>query len=161
MFLLRKANFKHCFGKKIYLPKMRSKNLFQTKDKSCQNQGSITAVGILSKMNEQISEENARKIQELQMLEQNLQNFLIQKQAFQFEENEIINASEELKTSEGDVYKIVGQIMIKSQKNDLEKELKSKKELIQLRLKNIEKQEGLLREKATKLREELLKELKY
>ena len=112
-------------------------------------------------MNEQISEENARKIQELQMLEQNLQNFLIQKQAFQFEENEIINASEELKTSEGDVYKIVGQIMIKSQKNDLEKELKSKKELIQLRLKNIEKQEGLLREKALKLRDELLKELKH
>ena len=112
-------------------------------------------------MAEKISEENARKIQELQMLEQNLQNFLIQKQSFQFEENEVINASEELKNSEGDVYKIVGQIMIKSQKNALEKELKDKKGIIQLRIKNIEKQEGLLMEKATKLRDELIKDLKH
>jgi prefoldin beta subunit len=110
---------------------------------------------------EKINEDSLRKIQELQILEQSLQNFLIQKQAFQFEENEIISASEELKSSSDDVYKIVGQIMIKSNKQDLEKELKSKKELIQLRLKNIEKQENMLREKATALRQEVMKDMQH
>jgi prefoldin beta subunit len=108
----------------------------------------------------EMSEDNLRKLQELQILEQNLQNLIIQKQAFQFEENEIISASEEMKTSGDDVYKIVGQVMIKSNKQDLEKELKSKRELIQLRLKNMEKQENLLREKAMKLKEEVLKDIK-
>lgn len=105
-------------------------------------------------------EDSARKIQELQILEQNLQGFMMQKQAFQFEENEVINALEELKSADGDVYKIVGQVMIKTSKPELEKDLKSKKEIIQLRVKNIEKQEGILKEKAEKLREEVLKELK-
>jgi prefoldin beta subunit len=109
----------------------------------------------------EMNEENLRKLQELQLLEQNLQNLLIQKQAFQFEENEIINASEELKNSEDDVYKIIGQVMIKSNKNDLEKELKSKRELIQLRLKNIEKQENTLREKAVQLKNDVLKSIKH
>jgi len=108
----------------------------------------------------EMSEDNLRKLQELQIMEQNLQNLIIQKQAFQFEENEIISASEEMKTSGDDVYKIVGQVMIKSNKQDLEKELKNKRELIQLRLKNMEKQENLLREKAMKLKEEVLKDIK-
>ena len=106
-----------------------------------------------------ISEENLKKIQELQILEQNLQNILIQKQAFQFEENEIISALEELKNSEDDVYKIIGQVMVKSSKQNMEKELKSKKEIIQLRLKNLEKQESMLKDKAAALREEVLKEI--
>ena len=110
---------------------------------------------------ENLSEENIRKIQELQILEQNLQNILVQKQAFQFEENEIITASEELKNSNEEVYKIVGQIMIKSNKQDLEKELKSKRELVQLRIKNMEIQEGILREKVSELRENILKDIKH
>jgi prefoldin beta subunit len=112
-------------------------------------------------MEEKISEENLKKIQELQILEQNLQNLIMQKQAFQFEENDIITALEEMKSSGDEVYKIVGQVMIKSSKQTLEKELKSKKEIIELRLKNIEKQESALKERALKLREDVLKELKH
>jgi prefoldin beta subunit len=110
-------------------------------------------------MNANISEENLRKIQELQMLEQNLQNIMIQKQAFQFEENEIISALEEIKNSGDEVYKIIGQVMVKSNKQSMEKELKGKKELIELRLKNLEKQENMLKEKVTALRNEVLKEI--
>jgi prefoldin beta subunit len=109
----------------------------------------------------EMNEENLRKIQELQMLEQNLQSLILQKQAFQFEENEIINALEELKTSGEEVYKIVGQVMIKSNKQDLEKDLKSKRELVQLRLKNIEKQENVIRERAVKLKDEVLKDINH
>ena len=39
-----------------------------------------------------IDAETGKKIQELQILEQNLQNLLMQKQAFQIELNEIENA---------------------------------------------------------------------
>lgn len=109
----------------------------------------------------EMNQESLRKLQELQILEQNLQNLMIQKQAFQFEENEIINASEELKTSGDEVYKIVGQVMIKSNKAELEKELKSKRELIGLRLKNLEKQENAVREKAMSLKDEVLKDINH
>lgn len=110
-------------------------------------------------MNQNISEENLRKIQELQIMEQNLQNIMIQKQAFQFEENEIISALEEIKTSGDEVYKIIGQVMVKSNKQNMEKELKGKKDLIELRLKNLEKQENMLKERVTASRNELLKEI--
>jgi prefoldin beta subunit len=99
------------------------------------------------------------KIQELQLLEQNLQNILMQKQAFQIELNETDTALEEVKKSKDEVYKITGNIMIKSSKDSLLKELEEKKKLLELRLKAIEKQEASLAEKATVFREEIVKEI--
>ena len=78
-------------------------------------------------------------LMELQLLEQNLQNFLMQKQAQQIELNEIVAALseiEKLKTSE-QAYKIIGTVMIKSEKKDLKKELSEKKDILELRIKNI------------------------
>ncbi len=103
-----------------------------------------------------MDEETEKKIQELQTIEQNLQQILMQKQAFQMELNETETAEKELKNAKGDVYKIVGQIMVKSNKSETEKELKEKKDLLQLRLKAIEKQESSLTEKLTNLREEIV-----
>jgi len=105
-------------------------------------------------------EESARKIQELQILEQNLQNLAMQKQAFQLELNEIINALSELKETKDDVYKIVGSIMIKSKKEALDKDLNSKKDIIDLRIKNIEKQEETLKEQLLKKRENLMQSMR-
>lgn len=109
---------------------------------------------------EKINENLARKIQELQIIEQTLQNLMIQKQTFQLELNEALSALEELSEAKDEVYKIVGQIMVKAKKDSLEKELKSKKDLLELRVKNMEKQEHSLREKLEKLREEVMKEIK-
>src|SRR3990167_4852011 len=81
------------------------------------------------------------KVKELQLLEQNLGNLLFQKQTFQLELGEVTSASEELEASKGDVFKIVGNVMIKSSKERLKKELDEKKDLISLRMKSIEKQE--------------------
>lgn len=108
----------------------------------------------------EIDKETAKQIQELQMTEQSMQNLLLQKQAFLMESSETENALEELKKSGEEVYKIVGQIMIKTKKNALEKELKHKKEIINLRIKSIEKQEEGIKEHLTKKRDELLKKLK-
>ena len=109
---------------------------------------------------ESLNEETKNKIQELQILEQNLQNSLLQKQAFQLEFDETMNALEEVKKTNGDVYKIMSNVMIKVEKEGAEKELSQKKELLNLRINNIEKQEKLLKDKADKLREEIIKKIK-
>jgi len=103
-----------------------------------------------------MDKETEKQIQELQILEQNLQNILMQKQAFEYELNEAENALLELNNAEDEVYKIAGQIMIKSPKKDIQKSLEEKKQLLSLRLKAIDKQEMPLAEKLTKLREEVV-----
>ena len=95
------------------------------------------------------------KIQELQVLEQNLQNFLMQKQVFQVEVAEIMNALEELKSSSDEVYKIVGNIMLKAKKDSLNNELGDKRKILDLRIDSIEKQEKIIEEKISKLKKEL------
>jgi prefoldin beta subunit len=109
---------------------------------------------------ENLDEDTQRKIQEMQIFEQNFQQLLMQKQTFNFELNETDYALEELKKAEGEVFKVVGnQIIVKSTKDNLEKELIHKKELIELRLKNIDKQEKEFSEKLNALREELIKKI--
>jgi prefoldin beta subunit len=72
-------------------------------------------------------EDISKKIHELQNLEQNLQSMMVQKQSVQMELNEALNATEELKNSSGDVFKIVSGMMIKSERVTLQKELDEKK----------------------------------
>jgi prefoldin beta subunit len=111
-------------------------------------------------MEKKPSVEDTKKIEELQIAEQSIQNLLVQKQVFQLETVEAKNALDELKKSSGDVFKIVGNLMIKAQKEELEKELIKKKELMELKIKSIGKQEKELREQIEKTRTELLKKLK-
>lgn len=111
-------------------------------------------------MAEKISKDFQEKLQQLQLLEQNLQQFLLQKQAFQFELNETENALKEVKETKDDVFKLTGQIMIKASREDLEKELSQKKDILELRLKAIEKQESSFKKETEKLREEVMKNIK-
>ena len=110
-------------------------------------------------MDKKISQETAKEIQELQIFEQNLQNILLQRQAFQLELNETNLALQELKTADKEVFKIIGQVMLKTSKEDMEKDLKSKKEILELRSKNLEKQEDALKNKVMKLRDEIMKKI--
>lgn len=100
------------------------------------------------------------KIQEMQMLEQNLQNLLLQKQAFQMEQDETESSLQELETSGDEVFKVVGQLMIKTEKAKIKEELLNKKKIIDLRLKSIEKQEALFLSQLEKIRDEVIKERK-
>ena len=107
-----------------------------------------------------MAEDQNQKLQEMQFLEQNLQNLLMQKQAFQMELTENTAALKELNNSSDEVFKIVGQLMIKTDKSEMVKELESKDKILNLRMKSIEKQEEELTKKAEELREELMKGMK-
>lgn len=107
----------------------------------------------------EVPKETEQKIGQLQMLEQSLQNFLGQKQQFQIQLVEIESALSELEDTEK-AYKIVGNIMVESDKSELKNDLRSKKELVELRIRTIEKQESDIREKASKLQSEILKNIK-
>ena len=99
---------------------------------------------------------DAEKFQELQMLEQNLQNIMMQKQSFQMELSETQSALNEIKNSGDDVFKIVGQLMIKTEKSKISEELSSKERILEMRLKKMEQQESVFMEKLEKLREEVI-----
>jgi len=103
-------------------------------------------------------EKKEKMIKEIRFLEQNLQNIFIQKQAFQMELDEVKSAQDELKKSGDEIFKIIGQLMIKSSKDSIEKELSEKEEMINLRIKNLEIQEDLLSKKIEKLRNEVINE---
>jgi prefoldin beta subunit len=107
-----------------------------------------------------LDKETQQKIQELQGLEQNFQQVLMQKQAFQIELSETENALAEIVKSEDDVFKIVGNIMIKTDKKTTEEELKKKQELLSLRLKSIEGEEQNFTKQAEELRAEVMKKIK-
>ena len=99
------------------------------------------------------------KIAKLQGLEQNLQNFLMQRQQFQTQLMEIDSALDEIEKTDN-AYKIVGNIMVKTGKEDLKKDLIQKKELMEIRITSLEKQESQLQEKAQELKDEVMKNLK-
>lgn len=101
------------------------------------------------------SEINREKLQELQLIEQHLQSFMAQKQSCQVESNEAENALHEIKKSGSEIYKIIGNIMLKSNPDEIKKELEEKKKLLNLRISSIEKQENLLEEKSDELKNEL------
>lgn len=105
-----------------------------------------------------MEKDTEKQIGQLQMIEQSMQSFLMQKQQFQTQLIEIDSALKELKDTDT-AYKIVGNIMIKSNKEDLEKDLNAKKEAVELRIKTLEKQEKQIKEKSKALQEEVMKKL--
>jgi prefoldin beta subunit len=101
-----------------------------------------------------------KTIQEMQILEQNIQQILLQKQAFQMELNETQSALKEIKNSGEEVFKIIGQLMLKTDKKKIQDELSNKEKILDLRLKAIEKQEKQFTDRANELRDELMKSVK-
>lgn len=100
------------------------------------------------------------KMQELQVLEQGLQNILMQRQAFQMELSETESALEEIKGSGEEVFKIVGQLMIKSNPERIREELLNKQKMLELRLKSLGKQEASITKEVENLRNGLMKSSK-
>lgn len=84
------------------------------------------------------------QLSRLQQLQQNLQAIMIQKQQVELEIVEIDRALEELRKLQGDnasVYKGAGPLLVKTNKDDVLKELEEKKELSNTRLTVLGKQE--------------------
>jgi prefoldin beta subunit len=107
-----------------------------------------------------LDEDTQMKIQELQMLEQNFQQFMQQKNAFSMELNETNYIIDEVKKATGEFSRLVGgQVVISSSKEDILKDMENKKGLIEKRMEEIDKQEKEFSEKMTSLREEVMKKI--
>ncbi len=111
-------------------------------------------------MVEKISEGTHGKIQELQLLQQRLQVFAAQKQQLQLQQIETEGALAELEVAKPPVYRMVGELLVEKPIADLKKELKERKEEIELRIKTVEKQELKSRERAQELQKEITTAMK-
>ena len=107
----------------------------------------------------EMSKETEQKIAQLQLMEQNLQSFLMQRQQFQSQLIEVESALKEIEKSK-ETYKIVGNVMVNASKEDLKKDLEEKKGILEIRIKSLEKQEKQIKEKATKTQAEVLEKIK-
>ncbi|PIZ51424.1 prefoldin subunit beta [Candidatus Woesearchaeota archaeon CG_4_10_14_0_2_um_filter_33_13] len=99
------------------------------------------------------------KINQLQLLQQNVQNLLNQKQQMQNQVLELDSALIELKTTK-QAYRIVGKIMLAASKEELTKQLEEKREIVELRIKNFAQQEERLQKQVNDLQREVMEELK-
>jgi prefoldin beta subunit len=98
------------------------------------------------------------KIGQIQLIQQNLENFSMQRQQFQLQLTEIESALSEI-DSTGTTYKIIGNIMVLTDKENLKKDLLEKKEMLGIRISTIEKQEDKIRAKAEEIQREVMKSL--
>ena len=106
-----------------------------------------------------MNEKTKEQVEQLQNLEQNINNLIAQKQQFQSQQLEVENALSQIKDTK-QVFRIIGNIMVASEAKEVKKDLDEKKELLDLRLKTIDKQEDKLRKQAGELQHEVLKEMK-
>ena len=112
------------------------------------------------KQDKKMSEEKTQeKIMELQSIEQGIQNLSMQKQQFQSQLFEIDSAISEIDETK-EAYKIIGNIMVKSESRKVKEGLLEKKESYTLRVKSIENQEKSLAEKAVRMQKEVMQEIK-
>lgn len=107
-----------------------------------------------------MDKETEQQIGQLQLIEQSLQSLMLQKQNFQAALLECETAIKELEKSKGEAYKIVGGIMVGSDRAELTKDLNSKIDILRLRIKNIESQEKSIGDKAKKLQEQVVEKLR-
>ncbi len=99
------------------------------------------------------------KVNQLQILQQNVQAVLMQRQQLQSQLVELDSALTELRSAEK-AYHIVGKVMLAASREELQKELQEKKELADIRVKNLVQQERNLKENLEKLQKEVIEELK-
>ena len=99
------------------------------------------------------------KISRLQSMEQNVQQYVMRRQQFSQQLMEIDSALKELESSP-EAYKIVGNIMVKTSKDQLKKELAERKELADMRIQSLDKQEQKVAEKVEELKKEVMAEIK-
>jgi len=101
-------------------------------------------------------DEKTKKIQEMQILEQSMQQILMQKQAFQMELSETDAALKELDNSGDEAYKVIGQLMLKSDKKSIKEELENKHKLLKTRADALDKQEEEFSKKLEVIRDEVI-----
>ena len=109
---------------------------------------------------QRIDPELERSIVEYENLERQLQVIVIQKNQLQLQLNEINLAGEEIKKATGDIYKSIGSVMVRSNRDDADKDLKERKDLIEIRVNTLLKQEEKLRSNLAQIQKKLQEKMK-
>ena len=114
--------------------------------------------GDISKLPPQIQQRLLR----LQQLQQTLQGVMAQKQQLELQLNEVEQAANELEklNETAVIYKSIGALLVKSEKDKVTTELTERKELLKMRVDVIGKQETRLRTQAKDLQEKLQQDLR-
>ena len=99
------------------------------------------------------------KINQLQLLQQNIQTLQSQKQQMQEQLTELHSAITELKTT-NKAYHIVGKIMLATPKEKLLADLEEKKDLYTLRIKNYTEQEEKIKKNIEQAQKEVMEDLR-
>jgi prefoldin beta subunit len=106
------------------------------------------------------SNEAQNTLAEAQAYQQQVQGILMQKENMSLQRSEIKKALDELdKSTETEIFKMSGPILIKAKKPDVKKELSEKEDLINIRIKSLEKTEKRAKEKLDELKEKLTREM--
>ncbi|MEM1514036.1 MAG: prefoldin subunit beta [Candidatus Thermoplasmatota archaeon] len=102
------------------------------------------------------------QLRQLQQLQQQMELLLQQKLQIEIRLRDAEDALEELNKIDenANVYKGVGNLIIKSEKNKLIKELQEEKESLEIRKKTMESQENRLKEKINELQSKIQEALK-
>ena len=103
-----------------------------------------------------------QRLLRLQQLQQTLQGVLTQKQQLELELNEVEQALSELEklTEAAVIYKSIGSLLVKSKKTKVTTELSERKELLNMRINVLGKQEERLRTQVKDLQEKLQRDLR-
>lgn len=103
-----------------------------------------------------------QRLLRLQQLQQTLQSVLTQKQQLELGLTETEQALTELEklTKQAVIYKSVGSLLVKAKKKKVTKELKEQKELLNMRISVLGKQEGRLRTQLKDLQTKLQQDLR-
>ncbi len=99
------------------------------------------------------------KISQLQLLQQNLQGIMQQKQQLETDLIEIESALGHVESS-AQSYRIIGKVMVLVASSDLARELEEKKATLQMRIASFTKQEDKIKENLETLQQEVLSEMK-
>jgi len=103
-----------------------------------------------------------QRLLRLQQLQQTLQGVMAQKQQLTLQLNEVEQAANELEklTETAVIYKSIGALLVKSEKDKVTTELTERKELLKMRVDVLGKQETRLRTQAKDLQEKLQQDLR-
>lgn len=106
-------------------------------------------------------EEQSKMVMQFQIMQQQLQNVMIQKESLRLNIMEIEQALEELgKSGSKDAYKITGSVMVSKPAEDIKKDLEETKDAINVRIESLGKSEKDLTKRLTELQEKLKQSIK-
>ena len=103
-----------------------------------------------------------QRLLRLQQLQQTLQGVLTQKQQLEMELTEVEQALDELEklTDKATIYKSIGSLLVKSKKGKVTTDLNERKELLDMRINVLGKQEERLRSQVKELQTKLQRDLR-